>query len=103
MPRDPSPAPKPPPALGRLFPHVSLAETIEAAPCGFLYARLLEDGAAEDLRWLFRAAGAPAVAAWFAQRGGRALSRRSRAFWAIVLGVSPPAPSPTARELWPLA
>jgi hypothetical protein len=100
-PQEPSPAPKPPPSLGRLFPHVSLDEADAAAPSG--YARLLEDGAGEDLRWLFRLAGEPAIAAWFARLGGRALSRRSRAHWQIVLGVSAPAPSPTACELWPLA
>lgn len=102
-PQDPSPAPEPPPALARLLPHASLDEAVTAAPLHFLYARLLEDGTGEDLRWLFRVAGEPAVAAWFARRGGRALSRRSRAFWEIVLGVGAAAPSPAAHELWPLA
>jgi len=101
--QDPSAASEPPPALQRLCPHLSPDEAVAGAPSGFLYARLLEDGGGADLRWLFRVAGEPAVAAWLAQHGGRALSRRSRAYWEIVLGVSAPAPSEAAHELWPLA
>lgn len=74
-----------------------------ASPPGLLFARLLEDGTGEDLRWLFRSAGEPAIAAWFSQRGGRALSRRSGAFWKIVLGVGAAEGPAVAHELWPLA
>jgi hypothetical protein len=42
------------------------------------------------------------LAAWLEGHGGRKLSRRSRAFWEVVLAT---APSPTAESgdlLWPL-
>ena len=67
-----------------------------------LTARLLEDGDAADLGWLFRTVSEPAVAAWLARFGGRQLSRRSRAFWAVVLGTEAAPPVPAADALWPL-
>lgn len=75
-------------------------------------ARLLEEGSGDELRQLVADLGegdpgegdAEAVlASWLAQRGGRELTRRSRAFWELVLAV-PAGPShPLAEELWPLA
>lgn len=42
------------------------------------------------------------LAAWLADRGGRKLSRRSRAFWEVVVG-SPSGPQAGGgSDLWPL-
>jgi hypothetical protein len=67
-------------------------------------ARLLEDGDSTDLAWLCEAVPEAELADWLGRHGGRKLSRRSRAFWEVVLGaVSATAPEPqTRRELWPL-
>ena len=69
----------------------------------FLIGRLLEEGAGEELRWLVATVGRRVLADFVRNRGGRALSRRSRAFWALTLGVPAGAPPPLAGELWPLA
>jgi len=69
----------------------------------FLAARLMEEGSGGDLRWLVRTIGRDALASLLERRGGRALSRRSRAFWERVLGVRSAPPHPLAHELWPLA
>ena len=92
-----------PSSARRLLPHYDGSALASPGAASTLIARLLEDGDREDLRWLFTTHAEPAIAAWLAARGGRALSRRSRAYWSRVLGISPlPAP-PAARELWPLA
>jgi hypothetical protein len=70
---------------------------------GFLVSRLLEEGERDELRWLLAATGRDALAAWFAAHAGAALSRRSRLFWAAMLGIESPSPRPLAGELWPLA
>jgi hypothetical protein len=86
----------------RLFPHYDEADlTLERARFP-LIARLLEDGDAADLAWLLGAVGEAAVADWFARHGGRQLSRRSRAFWEIVLGQPASPVHPQAESLWPL-
>ena len=70
---------------------------------GLLIERLLEDGDGDDLRWLSTVVDESALAAWVARAGARKLSRRSRAFWALVLGVEAAPPAATAVALWPLA
>lgn len=75
--------------------------TPERAP-SLLTARILEDGDAADLAWLFATFSEPEVAAWLARRGGRQLSRRSRAFWQVALGVEAAPGLPEADLLWPL-
>jgi hypothetical protein len=92
-----------PPAVARRFAAYEPAALGAPAHRGFLIARLLEEGDAEELRWLFAAIGRAAVADWLSAHGGGALSRRSRAFWCAVLEVPSPPPRPLARELWPLA
>jgi hypothetical protein len=47
--------------------------------------------------------GREALASLLERRGGRALSRRSRAFWERVLGATSAPPHRLAHELWPLA
>lgn len=98
------PRPDPPPlSVARLFSHYPPQAAWAPSAADFLFARLLEDGAGEELAWLFAAHGEPAIAQWLRRRGGRALSRRSRAFWEIVLGARAEAPPAVAHELWPLA
>jgi hypothetical protein len=86
----------------RLFPHYDEAELTFDRAGSLLTARLLEDGDAADLAWLLSEVPEPALAAWFSRRGGRQLSRRSRAFWEIVLGRPAGPVHPEARSLWPL-
>lgn len=95
-------APPMPAATARHFPHdAAPPEAPEHRP--YLLARLLEEGDGADLRWMATHVPEAEIAAWFAAAGGRALSRRSRAFWRLVLGVEPrPAPA-VAAALWPLA
>jgi hypothetical protein len=88
-----------PRSAARLWPHYDL--TVESAPPAFLFARLLEDGESGELRWLFASRGERAARDWLTRRGGRALSRRSLAFWALVLDVPPQASA--THDLWPLA
>lgn len=64
--------------------------------------RLLEDGDAADLAWLTATVPEPVLADWLGRHGGRRLSRRSRAFWAVVLGREPGPAAPGAGALWPL-
>lgn len=106
--------PPPPAGARRLFPgHApdllagALAGTAGAPGAGpgargLVIGRLLEDGDGADLAWLAAGLGEAELAAWFARCGGRALSRRSRAFWSRVLDVAPPAPAHLAEVLWPL-
>jgi hypothetical protein len=92
-----------PAAVTRRFAGHDEAALRAPAHRAFLIARLLEEGDAGELRWLFAAIGRDVVAAWLGARGGAALSRRSRAFWSVVLGAESSPPRPLARELWPLA
>lgn len=68
----------------------------------FLIGRLLEEGDREDLAWLAEHYGEERLREWLAARGGRQLSRRSRAFWRRVLAAEPAPAPPVAEELWPL-
>ena len=93
-----------PAAVRERFSGYDDAELSAATHRDFLIARLMEEGDGAELRWLSRACGRDALVSLLARRGGRALSRRSRAFWERVLDVrSAAAPHPLAHELWPLA
>jgi hypothetical protein len=81
----------------------------DAAPAldPWIVARLLEDGDHADLAWLCGLLGEPAMAAWLERHGARRLSRRSLAFWAVLLdrpALRPERLPALARrmELWPL-
>lgn len=76
-------------------------------PAPLLFARLLEDGDPADLAWLFQNFPEADVAAWLERHGRRQLSRRSRAFWEVVLGGSAASdgdtdPDSLRNDLWPL-
>ncbi|HEX3531576.1 MAG TPA: hypothetical protein VH988_31345 [Thermoanaerobaculia bacterium] len=67
-----------------------------------MIARLLEDGDGADLAWLCEAVPEADLAAWLGRHGRRKLSRRSRAFWQVVLGVPTVPGNETGSALWPL-
>lgn len=92
-----------PPVVGGRFPGYAESELLAPAHRDFFVARLMEEGDSGELRWLVRSLGNGALTSLLARRGGRALSRRSRAFWERVLGVRSAPPHELARELWPLA
>jgi len=94
-----------PAATRRLFTAWDIAwdeDLTSGRASSLLIARTLEDGDAADLAWLLATFPEPQVAAWLARHGGRQLSRRSRAFWQIALGVEPGPGLPEADLLWPL-
>jgi hypothetical protein len=97
-----------PPALPagarRLFPDYEDADLSSERAPSLLISRLLEDGDASDLAWLLRTFPEAEIAAWVERHGGRQLSRRSRAFWQVVLGVEAKLPESrsVAEALWPL-
>ena len=92
-----------PAAVRDRFAGYAESELLDPAHRDFLAARLMEEGGGDELRWLLRTVGREPLAGLLARRGGRVLSRRSRAFWERVLGVHSAPPHPLAHELWPLA
>jgi hypothetical protein len=88
----------------RLFAAYAEKDLTPERGTSLLTARLLEDGDAADLAWLLRTFPEAEVAAWVERHGGRQLSRRSRAFWQVVLGVEAKLPEnhSEAEALWPL-
>ncbi len=85
----------------RLFPHYEEV-ALTSQGNSLVIARLLEDGDAADLAWLFGRFPESEIADWFSRHGGRLLSARSRAFWEDVLGRSAGPAHPEAAALWPL-
>lgn len=72
-----------------------------------MLACLLEDGGREDLAALGASLPETALAGWLAQHGARRLSRRSLAFWSVVLDRPDLQPErlpglAVRQELWPL-
>lgn len=92
-----------PAATRRLFPHLPAGAPDPDRHRPFLLARLLEEGDSADLRWLTARLPEDELLAWLAARGGRALSRRSRVFWELLLDAGAGPAHPLAAELWPLA
>jgi len=92
----------PPEALRRLFPHTPPeALSVEGSEAAIL-ERVLEDGDRADLRWLTSTVAEDRLVHWVRERGARQLSSRSRAFWCVVLDLSPPTEPAPGEELWPL-
>ena len=92
----------PPPGTSRLFPGAESARLADPQSSPDVTARLLEDGDTLDLAWLVDRCDEAALAGWIAERGGRQLSRRSRAFWSLLLDRSPSERPEAADEVWPL-
>jgi hypothetical protein len=55
---------------------------------GVIIERILERGSQEQLQWLFRTYGEPAVADWVRRHGFRLLSKRSFTLWRLALDVA---------------
>ena len=78
-----------PTATRRLLHHWSDADldlTLSEAR-DLVIGKVLEEGDRRDLAWLHRQVGESAIRDWFERCGARLLSRRSRRFWALALGV----------------
>jgi hypothetical protein len=93
----------PPPAgLARLLPGeaLDLDRPLDRAR---ILAAALEDGDRDDLAGLAARLTRDEIGRWFDRHGRRRLSRRSRAFWAAVLGRPFEPAAPIAEALWPLA
>lgn len=88
--------------MKRLFASYEEGDLTPERGGSLLIARLLEDGDSADLSGLAARVSEPVLADWLGAHGGRQLSRRSRAFWEIVLGREAGPSVPGARELWPL-
>ena len=93
----------PPTAVLQRFSGHHAATLLRAEHRDFLIGRLLEEGDGAELRWLLQRVGRNAVASFVARRGGRQLSRRSRAFWSAAVGVEAAPATALQHELWPLA
>lgn len=94
-----------PEAARRLFSEPPPAVDLNLEAHGpFIIGRLLEDGDGEDLSWLSENVPEAALASWVRDRGRRQLSRRSAAFWSLILAQSPetPAGAEIAEMLWTL-
>jgi hypothetical protein len=91
-----------PPGARRLFSGYDETDLAPERGGSLLIARLFEDGDSRDLAWLLGVMPEPALADWLGRHGGRQLSRRSRAFWEVVLGRKAGPAAPGASELWPL-
>ncbi|MDA8017248.1 MAG: hypothetical protein MPN21_07335 [Thermoanaerobaculia bacterium] len=68
----------------------------------FVMSRILEEGDSDDLRRMAQVIPEPHWLSWFRQEGGFGLSRRSRAFWSLVLDADSSEPPPLRSEIWPL-
>jgi hypothetical protein len=86
-----------PPAVGarRLFAAEEEATLLAVPPAPRVIARLLEDGDSADLRALLASMPLRDLRIWVDRHGARQLSRRSLAFWQVLLalpGAATPAP-----------
>lgn len=97
-----------PPGTRRLFPHElddefrSVEDLLEEHRA-LVVERLLEEGDRCDLAWLGRHLPEADLVTWLAERGPRRLSRRSLAFWHLILEGRPRVPEARPGDaLWPL-
>jgi hypothetical protein len=87
----------------RLFPGHDESGLDPSSP--HVIGRLFEDGDARDLAWLTAVVPEERLTAWLERHGSRQLSRRSRAFWEVVLGRAAGPSHPQdhlGSALWPL-
>ncbi len=93
---------RPPPSVLRLFEDLDVEGLSTPQGENLLIGRLLEDGDSNDIRWLFASLGQPRILRWFETRGGRQLSKRSRAFWYALFGQDSRTGEPLGEQMWPL-
>lgn len=84
----------------RLFPDYLPDHEDGAGPASWEIGRLCEDGDSRDLAWLTAAVPEERLADWLERHGGRQLSRRSRAFWEVLLGRHAGPGSEIGHEIW---
>lgn len=89
----------PPSTTRRLFPHDEDVPAREASET-YLIGRLLEEGETADLKFLTSRVHEERLRQWVRDRATRQLSRRSRAFWELALGVE--SGKDPGDDLWPL-
>ena len=76
-----------PPDSAWLFPEYDFESIDLENHQGVIIERILERGSWEQVRWLFSTYGVQQVSVWVRSHGFRLLSRRSFAFWRLVLGI----------------
>lgn len=92
-----------PETMAPLFPEYDFTTLDVEADAELVMERVLEYGTRTELRWLFAHYGQDKIRDFVRRRGYRALSRRTFAYWRLVLGVNEyqrPPWAETATELW---
>ena len=84
----------------RLFPDHEEGLQEGGTPSPWIIGRLCEEGDSRDLAWLTAAVPEERLADWLERHGGRQLSRRSRAFWEVLLGRHAGPGSEIGHEIW---
>ena len=99
-----SPSASLPSSTGRLLAHHADEDVGLSEHKTFLVGRLFEEGDTRDLRWLTAKVSEKELSAWLSTYGARRLSKRSLAFWAVILGDEGAVASrpPESEDLWPL-
>lgn len=77
-----------PPDSEWLFPEYRFEEMKLESHSSVIIERILERGSWEQVRWLFSTYGEPRVTNWVRAHGFRLLSKRSFAFWRLVLDIN---------------
>jgi hypothetical protein len=92
-----------PSSTGRLLAHYSDGDVRFPEHKAFLIGRLFEEGDTRDLRWLTENVTEKELSGWLRVHGGRRLSRRSLAFWVVLLGDDEALAGrpPETEDLWP--
>jgi hypothetical protein len=76
-----------PPDLEWMFPEYDFAEVGLSSHQGVIIERVLEKGAWEQVRWLFKSYSEEKVADWVRKHGYRMLSKRSFALRKLALDI----------------
>jgi hypothetical protein len=71
-----------------LFPEYAFEDIDPQTYQGVIIERVLERGTWKQVRWLFSVYGEEQVANWVRRHGFRLLSKRSFAFWRLVLNIT---------------
>jgi hypothetical protein len=91
-----------PPDARRLLSHYDDPARLPNESPTLVLAKLMEEGDVDDLRWLTSAWGEADLATWIDTRGHRQLSRRSLAFWRLLLDRPGDDHARPGDALWPL-
>jgi hypothetical protein len=86
----------------RLFAHYEDTAALPDTSPTLVLAKLMEEGDVDDLHWLTSACSEADLATWLDTRGPRQLSRRSLAFWRLMLDRPDDGTAHSGDELWPL-